>query len=690
MVGNRQSWTETRAFLTRLARDTRGNTLALMAIAIIPLAGMVGGGVDISRMYIVKTRLQHACDAGALAGRKAMGGGTWTQTVNGTPDYPKAAADKFFEANYNRKAYGVTSVTSSFTESAGKVTGNASAELPMTLMKIFGRKSETLTVKCEAEMRLPNTDIMFVLDTTGSMGETPSGDSQTKLQSLKDAVKCFYEIVARLDTTEPCTTGTPSGGTGSQTQLRFGFVPYATNANVGFLLPTEYFADSWDYQSREAVFVNQPQVQWTEGTTQPTGSQLINTNNPSWSRITSGGNATIAANTNNSNDCSNLADPDNDTHTLTGTESAPYNQTTETNGTERTVRWKTKQAGWYYQYRFTWNSNRNRCEYQQRTVTYDLERSYSRTDSGTIVYVPVFDHYNYDSLSKDISGLKNGSTWNTSIDLPIGKYGAQKTISWGGCVEERATVRASNYSPIPADAEDLDIDQIPSAGDPRSLWGPVLPGMIYTRRDGNNNFTTARREVANEYGNSSSYSCPTEARKLQTWDSADTFEDYVDSLQASGNTYHDIGLIWGARLMSPTGLFKSENEFTPQGGEIERHLIFMTDGDPCTAAFNYQAYGVGWYDRRQTDPSVAPTEGCTTTGTLTQQVNARTAAICTAIKNKNITLWVITFGGLASNTVTRMTNCATPGRYFHATNAATLQATFKSIADQISALRLTS
>ena len=82
-----------RTFMGALARDVRGNTLAIMAAALIPLAGLVGGGIDISRMYITKTRLQHACDAGALAGRKSMGGGVW-----GTDD--NAVAQKFFDANF--------------------------------------------------------------------------------------------------------------------------------------------------------------------------------------------------------------------------------------------------------------------------------------------------------------------------------------------------------------------------------------------------------------------------------------------------------------------------------------------------------------------------------------------------------------------------------------------------------------
>ncbi|HVJ01181.1 MAG TPA: Tad domain-containing protein, partial [Sphingomonas sp.] len=252
-MGQKQAgWTRARGFLSTLARDTRANTLAMMAMALIPLAGMVGGGIDISRMYIVKTRLQHACDAGALAGRKAMGSGAWSQTVNGVANYPRAMAEKFFVGNYDSTAYGATGVTKSFAENAGKVTGTASATVPMTLMRIFGKRSETLSVACDAEMRLPNTDVMFVLDTTGSMNDVPSGDNKTKMAGLKIAVKCFYQILSRLDVADTdCEGPEPSGGTGGQIQIRFGFVPYATNVNVGRLLKPEWIADSWFYQSRE-------------------------------------------------------------------------------------------------------------------------------------------------------------------------------------------------------------------------------------------------------------------------------------------------------------------------------------------------------------------------------------------------------------------------------------------------------
>ncbi|UUX99566.1 TadE/TadG family type IV pilus assembly protein [Sphingomonas sp. J315] len=284
--------TSARATMAALARDKRGNTLAIVAASLIPLAGMVGGGVDLSRMYIVKTRLQHACDAGALAGRKQMGGGTWAFNNYAA----RGAAERFFDANIQETPYGASSVTKSYTESAGKVTGVASATLPMTLMRVLGKTTETLSVTCDAEMRLPNTDVMFVLDTTGSMAsKAVNTDSQTKMEALKSAVKCFYETVARLDTTENCVGGAPSGGTSNTVQIRFGFMPYATNVNVGKLLPTAYIADSWPYQSREPQFTTTTQTIWSDGATTQTGTGWDRDDSGSWNNAPSSTNTTASS-----------------------------------------------------------------------------------------------------------------------------------------------------------------------------------------------------------------------------------------------------------------------------------------------------------------------------------------------------------------------------------------------------------
>ena len=614
--------------LSALARDTRGNTLALMAAGMFPLAGMIGGAIDMSRMYIVKTRLQHACDAGALAGRKAMGAGVWTQ-ANGMPG---ATAERFFTANIEQNPYGATGLERQFNESAGRVTGTASADVPMTLMRIFGFEERTITVNCDAEMRLPNTDVMFVLDVTGSMGDRAiSTDTETKMVALRRAVKCFYEIVARLDTDAVCDGGAPSGGTGDQVQIRFGFTPYNTNVNVGRLLPTEYLADRWSYQSRQPLY------------SPPAWHQQSMTESP-WQNISYTGVR--------QSDCTQ-ANAD-----------ALNTRQEQTNGTNRTV---TETIN----VRDSWTTaNGGTCNGRRRTrVT-------------TYSYYAAFSQWRYDLIEHPVAGLKNGETaWNASIQLPLGASGANRAVTWDGCIEERQTVTGTNFTPRPTNAIDLDIDRVPDNA--ASRWGPLLRTAIYTRNDGTN-YVRNRIETPNDLANNSSYSCPTAARKMASWTDASLFSSYVNSLAPSGNTYHDIGLLWGARLLSPTGLFAAENDVTPQGGEIERHLIFMTDGDTVTNNFGYSAYGVPWYDRRNVANPGNPGNG------FNNEVNARFEAICAAVRNQNVTLWVISFGnGSNATTEGRLEDCATPGRYFTARSSSALQATFRQIADQISALRLT-
>lgn len=684
-----------RAFLSALARDTHANTLAIMAIALIPLAGLVGGGVDISRMYIVKTRLQHACDAGALAGRKAMGAGTWANDNYAA----RTTARQFFDANFKSGSYGTSNGTREYTESGGKVTGTASADVPMTLMRIFAQPAQTLTVTCDAEMRLPNTDVMFVLDTTGSMDDPIPGDSESKITGLRRAVKCFYEVVAKQDIASADCGGTaPSGGIGNAVQIRFGFVPYATNVNIGKQLPTDFFANSWSYQTRTPLFRDQTSYgpPYTSGTPSQTGSSKQVTSTGSWAK-TSNVNASYLS-------CVYASDPADSDDTLTGTESAPYNVHSSGSGQTQTTTYNTSQPGWYYDWRYEWVSTgwfSGECQLQRRTVNYDLIRTYTRTDTGTETVTQVFDKWHYAYQAQDVSGLKNSDgTWNDSFELRIGDNYTMKTLNWNGCIEERPTVRATDYDPVPDAAYDLQINLKPDRTKPWTLWGPSLPGIIYMRNASSGssststaNWTLAESDTTTNYRTNASASCPSEARKLSKDWTASTFNTYVNNLTTGGNTYHDIGLLWGARLLTPHGMFESENAQTPTGGSIVRHLIFMTDGEACTGVTNYAAYGLPWFDRRQTSASAVPTSGCVTDsnggGTLTEQVLLRTQAICTAIKNEQITLWVIWFGAENDSVEDALRNCASDSRFFSARNSAQLQQTFSSIAGEISQLRLT-
>ena len=85
-------------------------------------------------------------------------------------------------------------------------------------------------------------------------------------------------------------------------------------------------------------------------------------------------------------------------------------------------------------------------------------------------------------MTVDIGLLKNG----TGVEQQLSRgrsapTAPNKTITWDGCIEERDTVRTTDYDPIPSGANDLDIDLVPTQGDANTLWGPALPDLIYTR-----------------------------------------------------------------------------------------------------------------------------------------------------------------------------------------------------------------
>src|SRR3546814_17165364 len=62
-----------------------------------------------------------------------------------------------------------------------------------------------------------------------------------------------------------------------------------------------------------------------------------------------------------------------------------------------------------------------------------------------------------------------------------------------------------------------------------------------------------------------------------------TFDAYIDKLEAEGFTYHDVGMASGARLISPTGLFASENATAKKNDRpISSHILFMPDGEMNT------------------------------------------------------------------------------------------------------------
>lgn len=532
-----------RGILSRLRRNQAGNVLILTAAFLIPALALIGSGVDLGRTYIARQRLQFACDAGSLAGRRAV-------AANQPDTVVKSEAVKFLTYNFPTQAYGTAAFASgqptvTITGTSPKVvTVSANTTLPMTIMQMFGVSTMPISVTCSAQEDYVNTDVMLVLDNTLSMNCTPGSSatcsssyevSGSKMAGMRTAVMALYDALS--------TAQTQLQNAGLR--LRYGVVPYSSTVNIGKLI----------YLSGD--------------------SNLGYLGQPGYFQS-----------------------------------SSPYNKCTQYTATYN--RWG-QQTGQY-------------CSAASSPTTTHQAKWFSTT--------------------------------------------------WNGCVEERQsnnTINAST-SNIPSDANDLNLDMIPTIGTSaaavKTQWAPFDPSAI------------SNTDV-------SASPCPTAVAALQSFTQSQ-MQAYVNSLVAGGGTLTDIGMIWGGRLLSQTGIWNAMNPVTYGNMPVNRYLILMTDGGVTAYQDYYTSYGVENWDHRA---SANPYPGATVD---TNNHRQRFNLICNAIKNAGVQIWVIGFGqsfssgSTASVDTTALQNCASsPSQASYITDTNGLVAKFTEIGQTIGALRLT-
>ncbi len=626
--------------LKRLARDPSGNVMAMMAASLFPLLALIGGGLDMGRGYLAQSRLQAACDAGTLAARNRMGN---QAAVDGTmPSDVAEVGQRFFELNFRDGAYGTENRTFTMElEGDFSIKASATADVPTTLMAVFGFDELSVTVDCSSLQTFPNLDIMMALDVTGSMRHTNSGDSMTRLDTLRQVIRNFYTT---LDSNKA-----------PQTVLRYGFVPYNANVNVGHLLRDEWVVNSWTYQGREdtGIRLSNEDISytyyrgWSEISGSRTGWVLYSTYPATWYEgetvDQAGYYRCVGSQPANSWDTITTID-ENSTRTQIQTDPPAVMYISDGEKLHNGTRYRTHRSG-------------DTCEVQSNTDTNYLQ-SFEQ-----VRVVPSLDRivWQYAPISRDVSN------WRSETN---------------GCIEERDTYIIDDYDNIDfTRALDLDIDLVPSSGNASTQWRPRYTDNSYARSldtSGRGSFTKRIVRTSDEYadaGNWWSSDCPPAAAKLAEMTS-DELDAYLETLHPDGSTHHDIGMIWAGRLLSPTGLFASENS-SGENDTRGRHLIWLTDGRTEPYDISYSSYGIEGLDQRRWDPNGRET--------ISSVVENRFLAACRQVKNRNITVWVVAFG-TSLNPI--MEECGGAGRTFQAGNAEELGNAFNEIARSMSELRL--
>ena len=621
-------------FLARLLHDRRGNTLVLMATAMIPISALAGSAVDMARLYVVKSRLQQACDAGVLAGRKFMAATGTTLDATAT-----AQANAFFANNMRSGWFDTGTATfAPVRTSDNQVSGTAQVRVPMTIMKMFAVADTTVKVACKARYDIADTDVVFVLDTTGSMAcrpedtsaqcntyvnnnpaqsytrpssdpdavsgylgstgyavpETGSGTG-SRIKALRQAVKDFYATMATsID---------------ANTRIRYGFVTYTSTVNAGRAIQAMSSAYMLGATSSETV---------------PYQSRRVTADyNVSYT-------VAVANNGRSNATCSGAASARTPAAALT------YNS-----------------SGRATQNLYVWNSSNSRCE--TRTYTYGPRYTYQRYDTD---------------VSQFLTGVATAD--------PSKVMG--ETSRWDGCIEERQTENGATS--FTSASYDLDPDLVPTS-DRATKWRPMWADTSYRRyydpdaTNGDDN--TYRPSFGSaDLRDSGFYSCGKPIHRISPMSAAEVAA-YVDAsdFKALGGTYHDTGMIWGTRLLSTKGIFAGDNTGRTGQGTPKKVIIFLTDGDMSPSDSLYGMYGVERFDDR-----VASGD----TSNLKAYHNARFLYECDKAREMGIDVWTVAIG-LASTT--ELKKCARiEAQALSTTSGSGLSAAFQAIAKQVAMLRL--
>jgi Flp pilus assembly protein TadG len=215
------------------------------------------------------------------------------------------------------------------------------------------------------------------------------------------------------------------------------------------------------------------------------------------------------------------------------------------------------------------------------------------------------------------------------------------TNDWRGCILERAS---------PLDTRD---DATPN-------WGMYRYPQICSQFNSNGTCRT--------YSNNNPNTGCTVNRIVPLTNNRNALQTSVNGLAANGNTYINIGLIWGWRVLSPTAPFTQGSEYGDP--DWSKTIILMTDGnnEPISA---YSAYGAN-------------------PGITAAQLNNRMMTVCQNAKDAGIAVYTITFqSGISNATRDLFRQCASdPSKYFNAPSNQDLISAFENIANQLSQLHI--
>jgi Flp pilus assembly protein TadG len=177
-----------RSFFQSFCNSQRGNVAPIFALAIIPMVGLTGMAVDYSRANSLRTAIQAALDATALAMAKSA------STLSPTDLRDKS--DAYFKALVNHPEATIDPIQATYSSNNGtQLVLTATGHVGLTLSNVFrliGLNFTQLDVGSTSTIKWGNTRlrVALVLDNTGSMAQSGKiGALQTATTALLTQLK---------------------------------------------------------------------------------------------------------------------------------------------------------------------------------------------------------------------------------------------------------------------------------------------------------------------------------------------------------------------------------------------------------------------------------------------------------------------------------------------------------------------
>jgi Flp pilus assembly protein TadG len=196
--------------------DQRGSIALLFAICSTAILIIVGLAIDGARSYNIAGKVGASLDAAALTGASML------NETSSSDAQVQTAVQATLDAELQH--LGVGGVTISTTgivldRPNSAVTVNASVTL-QTMFGIFaGAPTINFNKSSTTTYQLAKLEVVLALDITGSMNQTPAGDTQPKIDTLKSVASNVVNSLFDLAQTDD--------------NIRIGIVPWSASVNAG-------------------------------------------------------------------------------------------------------------------------------------------------------------------------------------------------------------------------------------------------------------------------------------------------------------------------------------------------------------------------------------------------------------------------------------------------------------------------